>query len=353
MLGEITYRGFRNLVDGSWSPGPGPHLLVGPNGAGKTSLLEAVYLLATSKSFRASRLADCRRHGAAELTLFGRVEGDERAELELAWGAEGLRRRLNSKTATLAEYLAPLPVVAWSAASGRLIDGVPEMRRRFLDQGVVGLRPAALAVLSRYRRALEQKRQLLKTGAPGLDAWNEVLAESAGRLIDLRRGYLEKLESAFAEMVSAADLELPALELRYLPSPGGEPARLRRAFDEAASRERDAAQPLIGPHRDELKLLWGGHEVRRVSSAGERKTFGLLLTAARGRVLADRERPPILLLDDLDAELDDARLERLWGVFGRSAQVFASSTREDLARRLGGLVGWRLAGGAVKRAKSP
>lgn len=356
-LAEITYRGFRNLADGSWRPGPGGHLLVGPNGAGKTSLLEAVYLLATSKSFRAPRIADCRRHGADGLTLFGRVDGEQRAELELAWsGTDGVARRLNGKSAALADYLAPLSVVAWSAASGRLIDGVPEIRRRFLDQGVVGVRPAALAVLSRYRRALDQKRRLLKTGAGGRDAlaaWNQVLAESAGRLIELRRDYVDELETAFAAIIEASDLRLPDLELRYQPSPAVEPPRLGAVLDEVAARELEAGQPLIGPHRDELKLLWGGHEVRRVSSAGERKAFGLLLTAARARVLTARGRPPILLLDDLDAELDDARLERLWSVFARSPQVVATSTREDLARRLGGLTRWRLAGGALEGPQTP
>ena len=206
MLREITYRGFRNLVDGSWRLEGGGHLLVGPNGAGKTSLLEAVYLLATTKSFRAARIADCRRHDADELTLFGRIEGDGRVELELAWDKSGPRRRLNGKAATLTDYLAPLPVVAWSAAAGRLIDGVPEVRRRFLDQGVVGIRPASLGVLARYRRALEQKRHLLKTGARGLAAWNEVLADSAARLIELRRAYLGELETAFSELAAASGL---------------------------------------------------------------------------------------------------------------------------------------------------
>ena len=112
-------------------------------------------------------------------------------------------------------------------------------------------------------------------------------------------------------------------------------------------RELEQRTTTAGPHRDELKLLWGGHEVRRVGSAGERKAFGLLLTAARGRVLAARERSPILLLDDLDAELDDTRLERLWGLFSEFPQVLASSTREDLARRLGGLTRWRLADGSL------
>lgn len=355
MLTEIIYRGFRNLADGSWRPGPGGHLLVGSNGAGKTSLLEAVYVLATSKSFRAARVADCRRHGAGELTLCGRVEGEARAELDVAWGSEGLRRHLNGKTTALADYLEPLPVVAWSAISGRLIDGVPEVRRRFLDQGVVGIRPASLSVLARYRRALEQKRQLLKTGARGLDAWNEVLAASAARLIELRRSYLTELEAAFSELVTASGLELPALELRYRPSPAiaADVDGIRAALDELAGREREAGQPLAGPHRDELKLLWGGHEVRRVGSAGERKAFGLLLTAARGRVLAAHSRPPILLLDDLDAELDDGRLERLWSLFSESTQVFASTTREDLAERLGGLTRWRLAEGSVEAGKSP
>lgn len=357
MLSEIIFRGFRNLADGGWRPGAGGHLLVGPNGAGKTSLLEAVYLLATSKSFRSPRIADCCRHGAERFTLFGRLEGTERVELEILWGSSGgLERRANGKPIVLAEYLATLPVVVWSAAEARLIDGVPEVRRRFLDQGVVGLRPAALSVLSRYRRALEQKRRLLKTGGKGLDAWNEVLATSAADLIAQRKSYSQGLERAFSDLVGEIDLELPDLELRYLPSPAGEhqtAGELIEVFRGLERREREVGQPLAGPHRDELKLYWGGHEVRRVSSAGERKLFGLLISAARGRILTAHRRQPLILLDDLDAELDDDRLDRLWRLFREWPQVFASSTDEGLAERLGGLTAWRLESGAAQAANGP
>ncbi len=356
MLSEIIFRGFRNLADGAWRPGAGGQLLVGPNGAGKTSLLEAVYLLATSKSFRASRLADCCRHGREEFTLFGRLEGEIRVEIELRWGAPGIERRANGKAAALTDYLAAMPVIAWSAGEARLIDGIPEIRRRFLDQGVVGLRPAALAVLGRYRRALEQKRRLLKSGGRGLEAWNEVLAGSAADLIAHRRAYVGELESAFSELVKEVDLELPSLELRYLPSPAGVGETAIELFEHLSGlepREREMGQPLAGPHRDELKLYWGSHEVRRVSSAGERKLFGLLISAARGRILASHGREPLILLDDLDAELDEGRLDRLWGLFAGWPQVFASTTDEGLAERLGGLTAWRLERGVARAAKGP
>lgn len=348
MLGRISFQGFRNLADDTWRPHPGGQILVGPNGAGKTSLLEAAYLLATSKSFRAPRLLHCVRHGEDAFGLSGRIEGNERADLELHWGPKGIERRLNGKSVSLAEYLAVLPVVVWSAEAGRLVDGGPENRRRFLDQGIVGLRPSAISTLSRYRRALEQKRELLKTGGSGLEAWNEILAESAIRLIELRRLYVTTLEEAFAQVIAEGNLDLPPLELRYLPSPEADVAEIATSLARFAGREREARRPLVGPHRDELRLLWGGREVRRVSSAGERKAFGLLLTAARSRVLEDHQKPPLVLLDDLDAELDDRRLEGLWGVFDRPLQIVASSTRRDLAGRLGGLPVWALDDGSAK-----
>ena len=356
MLSELVFRGFRNLTDASWRPEEGSHLLVGPNGAGKTSLLEAVYFLATSKSFRASRAADCCRHGASGFSLFGRLGGDERCELELEWGAQGLSRRLNGNPVALADYLAALPVVVWTTSEARLIDGLPGLRRRFLDQGVVGSKPAAIGLLARYRRALEQKRLLLKSDGRGLGAWNEVLATAAVDLITERSAYVAALERTFAGLVEESGLELPSLELRYLPSPaaaleGGEAALA--AFVELRGREREAAQPLAGPHRDELKLLWGGREARRVSSAGERKLFGMLLTAARSRVLAAGGRAPIVLLDDVDAELDDARLRHLWRLFPPRPQVFASSTDESLVRRLAKVTEWRLERGSVRAGKEP
>jgi DNA replication and repair protein RecF len=333
-LARLSGRNFRNLEELSWEPDPGSHLLLGDNGAGKTSLIEALYALATTRSFRAGRLAECSRHGEQGFVLSGEVVGERRSSLELGLGPEGTFRRLNGGSASLAEHLAVLPVVSWTAADGEWVSGAPAARRRLLDQGIVGVRPGALLTLARYRRALEQKRRLLIPGGSGdeasLSSWNEVLAGAADELIRFRREHVQALSSELEALLAESDLELPPISLRYRPSPavGGQGVEATlAAFEQVRSREYDRGSPVVGPHRDELDIQWGDHPARRVASAGERKLLGLAVTAARARILTAAGRSPLLLLDDLDAELDSRRLAGVWSFFGRFEQLFVTSNR--------------------------
>jgi DNA replication and repair protein RecF len=318
VLVKLTADGFRNLAPLSLRPEAGSHLFLGGNGAGKTSLLEAVYVLATTKSFRTSQIADCIRHGADLFHLEGEVIDGRRARLEVAYGKEFRLRTVNGRNAPLAEHLAILPVVSWAAADVELLHGAPRLRRRFLDRGVVGLRPTALEILGRYREALRQKRGLLASGGPGLEAWNELLAGVAAELIARRKAYVDLLAIRFTEVLAESGLGFPPVGLTYRPSPASGlegAAAIAVSLERMADRERQRQLPLLGPHRDDLQIRWGEHEIGRVASAGERKALSLLLLAAHGRVLAASGARPIYLLDDIDAELSPATLGAVWTVF--------------------------------------
>lgn len=330
MLSILTASHFRNLEPLKWGPEAGSHLILGGNGAGKTSVLEAIYVAATTRSFRTSRLEDCLRHGAESFHLEVEVETDRRAGLEVRW-VEGKRiRSLNGKTSTLAEHLAALPVVAWSWAEAEVLGGAPKTRRRFMDRGVVGSRAPALDILSHYRETLGHKRNLLQQGGKDLQVWNHLLAATAAEVIRLRHTYVERLRETLVEVLAESGLPFPPIELRYRPSPsngleGAEPiqASLERILD----RERRRQLPLLGPHRDDLEILWGGNDVRRVASAGERKALSLLLLAAHGRALEEAGIRPVYLLDDADAELAPQTHAAVWSVFQSAEQVIATSNR--------------------------
>src|SRR6185503_16791228 len=234
----------------------------GSNGAGKTSLLEAVYLAATTKSFRTSDLGACARHGEAGFHVGIEAGPSGRDRLELGWQRDERLRLANGHVAPLAEHVALQPVVLWTAAEADLLAGAPVLGRRIIDRGLVSTRPTALAVLSRYRRVLAQKRQLLASGrADGLGSWNELLAESAAEVVALRAAYVEALDAALAAVRERTALSLPPLRIEYLPSPrAGVRGRdaILAALERIAPRERERGTPLLGPHRDALRLLWGG-----------------------------------------------------------------------------------------------
>ncbi|HEV3458104.1 MAG TPA: hypothetical protein VHG32_16175 [Thermoanaerobaculia bacterium] len=401
MLAHFTARGFRNLEPLDLEPAAGSHLLLGGNGAGKTSLLEAIYVLGTTRSFRAAQLVDCVAHGATEMALWGEVTTDRRAALAVSV-QEGVRQRsVNGKPTPLMDHLAVLPVVAWAAVELGVLVGAPGARRRFMDRGVVATRPAALETLGRYREALRQKRELLARGGTGIEIWNELLAATAAEVIRLRAAYVDALRAELTAVLAevgeireisagpaaatapappptsaAADavlfgggslgtasaagdssLRLPEIELRYHPSPPQGlqgPAAIAAVLDKAVERERRRQQPLLGPQRDELEILWGGHELRRVASAGERKALSLLLLAAHGRVVEAAGRQPVYLLDDADAELAPSSVAAVWSVFARrvaatGGQLFASSNRPQVWLTLDVDTLWEMARGRLSR----
>jgi DNA replication and repair protein RecF len=349
MLVTLEVRGFRNLVDTDLAVSQGRSLLIGPNGAGKTSLLEALYVAATTKSFRTRNLAICRQRGSETFKVAAGGQAGV-GNLAVEFGAGGLLRSLDGSRSSLAEHLGALPIVAWTEADREVLAGVPEARRRYVDRSVVVARPRLVEVLARYRQALSHKRELLRTRGRGIEAWNQLLAREGAEIVCARQAHCEALNRELANLSSG----LGELEVRLRPSGGVETGELATAtqtllvaLEGAQTREYEGARTLVGPHRDRIELLWSGHDIARTASAGERKLYGWLLTLANARLARGRGRPALVLLDDADAELDPARLSLAWGLLGEDHQVLASSSRPELWRDAERNSNWHVDGGRV------
>ena len=272
-----------------------------------------------------------------------------------SWRRGRTVRQVNAKSSALKEYLGLLAALSWSASDDRLLDGEPSSRRRLLDQGVVSRKPLEVEALTGCRRILTAKRRLLSAAGSAalesLDSWNELMAVAGHNLLRLRFDYLTALRAAFAETVEDSGVELRPVEFNYRPNPprGVESVDdFRSALEAAKERELAQRRSLVGPHLDRLEISWGGADIGRSASTGERKLFGLTLTAARRRVLVAEGREPILLLDDLDAGLDSQRLESAWRLLEGVPQVFMTSAHTDTGRRVDGVENWRLEGGRIE-----
>jgi DNA replication and repair protein RecF len=344
-LARLDVEAFRSLADQRLDLPVGRALLLGPNGCGKTSVLEAIYVAATTKSFRTAQLADCARHGAGAFAV--RLSA-EQGDLAVGWRGAERWRNVDGKNASLAEHLAVQPVVAWTTAERDLLTGDPAARRSFFDRGMVAERPLALRALQRYQQALAHKRALLAAGAPGdLAEWNELLADCGAEIVALRVEQTRRLAGALRETLALANLPFPEVRLEYRPNPRQTGAgALREALERAAADERRRRIPLVGPHRDDFVLRWGETELRRVASAGERKALGLCLLAAQVRTLERSGRLPLVLLDDADTELDRAALGRVWALFSTHF-VVASSNRPEAWEGLAVESRYELSGGVV------
>ncbi|MEM6701404.1 MAG: DNA replication and repair protein RecF [Acidobacteriota bacterium] len=357
MIRGLQVSGFRNLETQSFAPGSGSNLLLGGTGSGKTSLLEAAYLATTTRSFRTSRLRDCLRSDGREsaFSVVAEVETSSRSQLGVGWSSEGFWRRLNGETVALSEHLAAQPILAWTSAETEVLTGEPELRRRFVDRGVVGERPAALETLQRLRKVLGQKRSLLSTSRHGrpqdLESWNDLLAQSIHRVACERHSHCERLSAALGEVATECELGFPQLSVSYRPSPRvalESYDAVLAALSAKAADEVARQRCLLGSHRDRIEILWSDRAVGRVASAGERKAVGLCLLAAQSRLLEQAGRPPLLLLDDLDTELDRRTFYRVWSAFSKLDQVFASSNRPEVWEDLPIACRWAVAAGRVE-----
>ncbi|HUP48353.1 MAG TPA: DNA replication and repair protein RecF [Thermoanaerobaculia bacterium] len=323
---------FRNLAPAQHFFHPTTNILVGRNGQGKTNLLEAIYFLATTRSFRTRRMASLFRFDAPTLFAGGRVERDG-VERNLSAGMEsgGARRRvlmINGERVGLAAYLEALVVFAYSAARLEIIRGEPEERRRFLDRGIASLGGGHLGLLTRFARVLRQRNALLAAVAAGeapaseLDAWDEEFVASGRAIQAAREAYTRDLAAALRSIIDEHDYHVRDVEMRYRPA-AAEPAAVRRA-------ELRARTSLWGPQRDALDFLAGGRPAAEVLSGGEMKTMVLFLKFAKLELFRRRfDEPPLFLLDDIDAELDLEILQRLLVRLPAATQVFATSAKES------------------------
>lgn len=342
---------FRNYEELALELQPGLNLLVGENAQGKTSLLEAVYLLGTSRSFRAAQDAELVSWGGESSRVHARLRRDDGVprELDIRWtraergrlSREVLRNRLPVRR--LSDFLGEVPLALFVPGDLALVQGGPESRRRYLDLLLCKLYPAYLGALARMQQVLRQRNELLrrKPAPPAVDLepWDRQLAATA-TVVSARR------EAAVAELGREADTffrhlsDSPAeLALGYRPSGQGTEEEFLTALASRRREELARGTTLLGPHRDDLDLLLEGRSLRRFGSQGQQRSAALALRLAEARFLgAVSGEGALVLLDDCFSELDPGRRARLLEILAEWRQVFVTTTGRPEAPPAGSTV---------------
>lgn len=349
-LETVAIRDVRNLATCDVALSPRLNVVHGDNGHGKTTLLEALYLVASSRSFRTAKLGELVRHGqaAASVRASLRESSVGGAALDLLREQSvGIARSRASvridgtRPATLAAYATRTPVVVFHPDELALSSGPASLRRRLLDRLVLYREPASADALGRYGEALRARQDLLRRDVrrgPALDAYERLCAEEGARVTRARAAAVDALGPfllhAFARIAE------PGLLLTVAYAAGGSPTPDEALARLGETRDRDAhrASASIGPHRDDLLLALGDHPARTVASQGQHRALVLALKAAESScIAASTARVPILLLDDVSSELDPGRTAALFRflaepIEGAPAppQIVLTTTRPDL-----------------------
>ena len=313
-------------------------MVCGPNGAGKTNLLEAIYFGLTGRSCRTSNEREVVRSGAALTRVTVETAGEDGTHLIEVGHQPGEQKRLRVDGAAV-ERLADSParplVSVFLPDRLDLVKGAPAGRRAHLDQVVSALWPSRADARAAYGRAMAQRNALLarvrggSAGAHLLDPWDMELARHGVQLMEHRAAAIEALAPAFERL--GAELGLPGhASAAYRPRSGARDAAGLR--DELLERRRDDLMrgfTTHGPHRDDVVLAHDGRSLRSYGSQGQQRLALLALLFAEREVLAERARPPLMLLDDVMSELDAQRRARLTDLVRAEGQALVTTTDPD------------------------
>jgi len=356
-LRHLSLADFRSYVGAELALEPGPSVLIGPNGQGKTNIVEAIQYVASLASHRVSSDAPLVRSGAERAVIRAAIGHDGRellVELEITPGKANRARLNRSPVPRVRDILGALRAVLFAPEDLVIVRGDPSERRRFMDDLLVANSPRYAGVRADYDRTLRQRNALLKSAGGGrrsvdlstLDVWDGHLAEHGATLL---AGRLE-LVAALAPHVAVAYDNVssgggPATIDYTSALPIGGPGSAERsgvskdrvalgevllaALVEARPRELERGITLVGPHRDDLTLTLGKLPARGYASHGESWSYALALKLASYELLRTQGGEPVLLLDDVFAELDASRRDRLAGLAAAATQTLVTAAVAD------------------------
>ncbi len=358
-LKTLHLRNFRNYPDQQVEFSAAKTILVGNNAQGKSNLLEAVELMSSLRSHRTSRDRDLILDGEAIAQISGHLQKDMGAvDLSLMLRQNG-RRSVGLNGLNLRrqlDFLGTLNMVQFSSLDLDLVRGGPEQRRQWLDSLLVQLEPIYAYVLQQYNQILRQRNALLKSiqksdlnrqnlfssqasepeslNPSELSLWDAQLAIAGSRVIRRRARVLQRLvpfAQAWHQVISGST---EALEIRYAPNVelvDDNPEALQKAFLEKIQQrtivERHQGTTIVGPHRDEVEFTINNTPARQYGSQGQQRTLVLSLKLAELKLIEDViGEPPLLLLDDVLAELDLSRQNQLLDAIQDRFQTLITTT---------------------------
>ena len=348
---DISVENFRNLELEKVTFDGGTNIVTGANGAGKTSLLEAIVVLGNLKSFRTPSLRRAVRHGEKQFHLCGTIRsatGTHRVEERFHAGPPVQRLlRVDGQEVSVARYLANFPVFAITGPDRELVVGGPDERRALLDRLVFLLQPGYLEVFRSYRRALKQRNAALVDGRDDneIEAWEVQLAEAAGHVVGARIKVANRLFDHFGEISEVlCGKDFPPITIDYRTEPWWSASEdlervevlYQQRYNETRTRDRQTGFTGDGPHRHDLSLRAEGRSARYELSSGQAKTVAAALRlAALAQIEKERREHFPVIVDDVDAELDESSLTRLVRHLGTERQLVLSSTSDALGSHTG------------------
>ncbi|MFD2627332.1 DNA replication/repair protein RecF [Oceanobacillus kapialis] len=344
---ELNLRNFRNYDKLEMEFNNKINVIIGENAQGKTNLMEAIYLLAFTKSHRTPREKELIQWEKEYAKIEGRItKRNQTFPLEIILSAKGKKAKLNRlEQKRLSDYIGALNVVMFAPEDLTLVKGAPQIRRRFIDMELGQIQPRYIYHLGQYQKILKQRNHLLKQLQRGhardktmLQVLTDQLVEHAATLLERRFVFLDLLRKWASPIHHGISRELERLEIKYSPtievSEDDNKEKIEsiylNKFQQIQEKEIERGTSLVGPHRDDLLFYVNGKDVQTFGSQGQQRTTALSVKLAEIELIYNEVGEyPILLLDDVLSELDDYRQSHLLHTIQGKVQTFVSTTSVD------------------------
>ena len=339
---KIILNGFRNYDSEQIMFAPNLNLIVGKNAQGKTNLIETIYYAAVGKSARAKKdidLINWQKNRANFKLTVQKASGTKDIDITFFRGQKKTIKVNGINILKIGDLLGNVNVVFFSPDELKLVKDAPEDRRKFLDTDISQFNKTYFYSLLRYNKILDQRNKLLKekydkkTTEQTLPIWNIQLANEGAKIIKCRIDFLERLKNYAKNAHLFLTNEIENLQLEYAGITGENTEEIKQKILDGLEKCKDKDLNLgytnIGPHRDDIKFMVNGIDIRSFGSQGQQRTVALSLKLAELEIFKEETGEyPILLLDDVLSELDQERQQRLlWKV--KDIQTIITATQFD------------------------
>ena len=338
LIKRIGLKNFRNHQSLSFEFTDHLNILTGLNAVGKTNIVEAIYYLSLGRSFRTSEDIDLikKNHERAEIDATI-LEGELTRKIKIIITKTGRMVVINGKNISkLSELSKCVNVILFQPKDVMLFSGPPRDRRNFLDIAISKKSSIYLDYISRYDKVLKERNDLLKMDKVDqtlLDVTTELMVKLSGSIISYRQMYVKDINDILNKITRALTGEKGKFELKYypfVPYDADYQENAKKAFKRAEESDFKHKQTSIGIHREDISISLNGRDIATFGSQGENRIAALALKLSPYFLIEDRDKKPIIVLDDVMSELDNTNQERLIKFLRKFDQVFITGTKLDI-----------------------
>lgn len=339
IVNSLTLKNFRNHNYISYNFQPGLNILTGPNGVGKTNIVEAIYYLSLARSFRINEEEGLIQEGKDKAEISAVVsEGKIKRNIQVTITPEGKNVHINNKPVSKLSSLAKsVNVVLFEPKDVLFFRGSPKTRRNFLDISIAKKSAPYFDYISRYEKVLKERNDLLKSEKVDkllLEATTEMLVKLSGPIVSYREMYVKDINDILIKITRALTGVSEKVELIYKPF-----VPYNKDFNKSAieafkkAEESDIRKKVtsIGVHREDISLHLNGRDIGEYGSQGENRLLALALKISPYFLIEDKDKRPIVVLDDVMSELDQGHRQKLITFLKKFEQVFITATRLEVS----------------------